>query len=214
MTQLSDALNRARKNRGSWSLRTIERKMQDAGHDVSFSTIGVYLRGEHGKPEERVLKAFAAVLPELSITELRQLAALPAGELGPWEPPAEAARLSQEQRDALNRLIKTIVGPSVTVHAATGSGKTEQAILSLRAKLNDPLGLRDVVEALRDMSMATMADLVEQSIEAHGDFVIDLDPSSADKHADQDKYDVAARKTGRRTKGQDARARQDADAQA
>lgn len=117
MTQLSEALSRALKNRGNWSYRTIERKMQDAGHNVSFSTIGVYLRGDHGTPKEDVLAAFAAILPELSIVELRRLAALPAGELGEWRPPAESARLSQEQRDALDRLIRTIV----TVSPATAS---------------------------------------------------------------------------------------------
>lgn len=120
MTQLSDALNRERKKRGNWSLRTLEGKMKDAGHNVSFSTIGLYLRGEHGKPEERVLEGFAAVYPDLSITTLRELAGLPAGELGAWKPPEESARLNREQRDALDRLIRTIVQPQVQVDSSYG----------------------------------------------------------------------------------------------
>lgn len=129
MTQLSDALTKAFKNRGSWSYRRIEREMQDAGHDVSFSTIGVYLRGEHGKPEERVLRAFAAVLPELSVVDLRRLADLPAGELGPWRPPAVADRLSQDQRDALDQLIQSIVTPAVAGAETDGVGVFPAATL-------------------------------------------------------------------------------------
>lgn len=158
MTQLSDALRSAVKNRGGWSYRRIEAEMQNAGHDVSFSTIGVYLRGDHGKPEERVLQGFAAVLPELTIVELRRLAGLPSGELGEWRPPVEAARLNQEQREALERLIRTIVTPGV--EHSTGSGKTH------------------------NISLSALPDL-----------------------------EAAARTTGRRSKGQQAREKQDGDAE-
>lgn len=210
MTQLSAALQKARKNRGDWSYRTIEGKMQDAGHDVSFSTIGVYLRGEHGKPEERVLAAFAAVFPELSITELRRLAKLPTGELGPWQPPAEASRLNQDQRDALNRLIRTIVGSGSAMPAKARGAASPVVDFSdgPPTKLmvaGEPILLSDIADRLSMNGDATLAHAVRLIIEAKGDWAAILEQP--------DDLDLAARTTGQRTKGQRAREKQDLDAE-
>lgn len=112
MSELSKALKAAQKKRSGWSLRRIEEEMEHAGHKVSFATIGAYLRGTHGIPDESTLQAFAAVFPELDIVELRWLAGVPAGEGEPYVPPASASRLTRSQREALNGVIAAMLEPA------------------------------------------------------------------------------------------------------
>jgi hypothetical protein len=78
------------------------------------ATVYRYLAGTHPRsPAEGVLEAFAAVLPGVTMVELRAAANLSAGVEEPWVPPVEANRLNYAQRRALEAFIKATVGPSV-----------------------------------------------------------------------------------------------------
>jgi len=76
------------------------------------ATVYRYLAGSHPRsPAEAVLEAFAAVLPGVTVVELRAAARLSTGAEEPWVPPVEANRLSHAQRRALEAFIKATVGP-------------------------------------------------------------------------------------------------------
>ena len=67
------------------------------------------LKGRQARnPKEYVLAAFAEVFPTLTVSELRHLAGVPAGEDEPWVPPDEVHRLSGRQKRALEELIRSI----------------------------------------------------------------------------------------------------------
>lgn len=105
MSALSEALNRA--NVHDWSSREIARRMGDR---ISYATVANYLRGKHAaRPSDDVLQAFAEVFPGLTLPELRRLAGSPMGEGAPYEPPAEANRLTGRQRRAVDEIIRAIV---------------------------------------------------------------------------------------------------------
>jgi hypothetical protein len=77
------------------------------------ATVYRYLAGSHPRsPAENVLEAFAAVLPGVSVVELRAAANLSTGAEEPWIPPVEANRLSYPQRRALEAFIKATVCPA------------------------------------------------------------------------------------------------------
>jgi len=74
------------------------------------ATVYKYLAGKHPqRPSEAVLQAFAEVLPDASVVELRAAAGQSAGVEEPWVPPAEANRLTMAQRQALEMFIKATV---------------------------------------------------------------------------------------------------------
>jgi hypothetical protein len=76
------------------------------------ATVYRYLAGSHPRsPAESVLEAFAAVLPGVTVVELRAAANLSTGAEEPWIPPVEANRLNYPQRRALEAFIKATVGP-------------------------------------------------------------------------------------------------------
>jgi hypothetical protein len=76
------------------------------------ATVYRYLAGSHPRsPAEAVLEAFAAVLPGVTVVELRAAANLSTGAEEPWVPPVEANRLNYAQRRALEAFIKATVGP-------------------------------------------------------------------------------------------------------
>lgn len=109
MTALSDLLNDAK---GDESVDALLDRTEKRGTQVSRtarSSIYKALSGDHAKnPREETLQLWALVF-DLDIREMRQAVDKPAGELGPWEPTPESARLDRDQRIALNNLIKTIV---------------------------------------------------------------------------------------------------------
>lgn len=109
--------------KGDDSIDKIAARARAAGHPTDRATIAKYLSGTAAKtPTERVVLALAAGFG-LSPQQIREAAGVPAGELGPWRPPAEAGRLSQEQRDALNMLIRAIVRGGRSA-GETGAGPT------------------------------------------------------------------------------------------
>lgn len=106
MTALSDRLNEAK---GTTGLDDIVARAEAKGHKIHRATFANYFKGKHAKrPSEGVLQALADGL-DLKVTELRDLAGQPQGELGPYAPTPLANRLNRDQRHALDELIRTIV---------------------------------------------------------------------------------------------------------
>ena len=105
MSALSERLKDAKGTRG---LDVIVRLAEREGHQIDRSVVARYITGKHGRPRDETILALAAGLG-LDVRELRVLAGMPPGELEPYEPTPEAARLNREQRDALDRLIRAIV---------------------------------------------------------------------------------------------------------
>lgn len=106
MSALSDRLAEAK---GDRSIDAIAAQAEQRGYRIDRATVGRYIQGKHAKePPEHVLEALAEGLG-VDLRELRELAGVPRGELGQYEPPAESARLNHEQRQAIDHLIKAIV---------------------------------------------------------------------------------------------------------
>lgn len=95
--------------RGHDSIDVISERATASGHPISRGAVAKYLQGQGAKkPPEKTLEALAAGF-KLPVTAVRRAAGLPAGELGPYQPTSEAGQLSQDQRDALDQLIRAIV---------------------------------------------------------------------------------------------------------
>ena len=105
MSKLSDYLN-AHIPAG-WSKMQVVAAMDGK---VDRATVYRYLSGRHPqRPSEPVLEAFAAGLPDISLTELRAVAGTSVGEEEPWIPTKEANRLNHGQRMALDAFIRATV---------------------------------------------------------------------------------------------------------
>jgi transcriptional regulator with XRE-family HTH domain len=109
MSALSELLVRA--NANGLSARSIARQAQEAGFKINHDTAARYLRGDHGRPDEETLQAFANVLP-VRLSELRAAARLPAEETEPYRPPVESSRLNRRQRRAVDEIIRAMLEPS------------------------------------------------------------------------------------------------------
>lgn len=106
MTTLSDALKKA--NTNQYSARRISELATAQGYKVDNSTVAKYLRGEHPNPPKRkTLQALAAALG-VDIAVFEKAAAL-APSLTPFELPAEAAALDEDERRAVLNLVKVMV---------------------------------------------------------------------------------------------------------
>lgn len=106
MTTLSDALKKA--NTNQYSARRISELATAQGYKVDNSTVAKYLRGEHPNPPKRkTLQALAAALgADIAVFEK---AADMAPSLTPFELPAEAAALDEDERRAVLNLVKVMV---------------------------------------------------------------------------------------------------------
>jgi hypothetical protein len=109
VSTLSDVLSAANTHRHSG--REIARLARERGYTLNHDTAARYLRGDHGRPEEATLVAFADVL-EISMTTLREAANLPTELTTPYLPPAEASRLTRRQRRAVDEVIRSMLEPS------------------------------------------------------------------------------------------------------
>lgn len=106
VSRLTERLTAAK---GDRSIDDIAARAVKHGNKLSRGTVAKYLRDEQSaKPPVRTLDALAAGFG-IDPRELRELAGYGRGELGAWRPPAESASLTRDQRDALDRLIKTMV---------------------------------------------------------------------------------------------------------
>jgi len=120
MSALSERLKDAKGTRG---LDDIVRLAEREGHQIHRSVVARYLKGEGARrPSDGTILALAAGLG-LDVRELRILAGMPPGEIGPYEPTPESARLNREQRDALDQLIRTIVRGDGTDARSAGAAK-------------------------------------------------------------------------------------------
>ena len=148
MTALSEILVRA--NSGDRSAREIARQAQSAGYSLNHDTVARYLRGDHGRPDEPTLRAFAAVLA-VSLTDLRSAAELPSDAIDPYVPPTESSRLTRRQRKAVDEIIRAMLDTPATTGvtairprsgrsgtgravAATGDAGTDTAALDTARK--------------------------------------------------------------------------------
>ena len=106
MTALSEVLVEA--NGGRLSARSIAREAKAAGFSLNHDTVARYLRGDHGRPDEPTLRAFAAVL-KIPLGRLRDAAELPSDAIDPYVPPTEASRLTRRQRKAVDEIIRAML---------------------------------------------------------------------------------------------------------
>lgn len=106
VTRLSEVLQDAK---GERSIDAIADQARAKGHPIDRATVARALQGRHAKhPPEVTLQGLAAGFG-LDVRKLRGLIGAPSGELGPYVPAHESARLNRAQREALNSLIKAIV---------------------------------------------------------------------------------------------------------
>jgi transcriptional regulator with XRE-family HTH domain len=109
VTALSEALAAA--NTAGLTGRQLSRSARERGFTLNHDTVARYLRGDHGRPDELTLRAFASVL-DVDLTTLRRAADLPADQVEPYVPPLEASRLSRRQRRAVDEIIRAMLEPS------------------------------------------------------------------------------------------------------
>lgn len=106
MSQLSELLTK-HKPKG-WSNRQVAREAQKRGHVMSEPTATAYLGGRHGTPTDELMEAFADTLG-IPLIKVRHAAGVRVEVGDPWEPPASARYLRDDQRLALERLIATMI---------------------------------------------------------------------------------------------------------
>jgi hypothetical protein len=109
MSGLSEVLTAANTDRHSG--REIARLARERGFTLNHDTAARYLRGDHGRPEEATLIAFADVLG-ISMTVLREAANLPTELTTAYVPPSEASRLTRRQRRAVDEIIRSMLEPT------------------------------------------------------------------------------------------------------
>jgi len=105
MSALSELLTNA--NTDGWSYELIAEKAQARGHRLSRDTAWRYMTGRQAKTSPDQLRALADVLG-LRYDKVSRAAGQPA-DLGPYEPPREANALTQQEREALNLIIRALV---------------------------------------------------------------------------------------------------------
>lgn len=123
VSELSDLLNAT-----GISARQAAEKADDLGVDLPYGTIAAYWAGKHPrKPSEKTLQGLSEVT-SIPLRRLRRSAGAAGGEAQPWTPPAEANRLTQRQRQAIEQLIKTIVeAPAFDSGEAASAGASGEA---------------------------------------------------------------------------------------
>lgn len=135
MSALSDLLRAA--NTSGGSARSIARSARELGFSLNHDTAARYLRGDHGRPDEQTLVALGAVL-DVPISQLRRAASLPSEQTEPYQPPAEASRLSRRQRRAVDEIIRAMLDPTTETPAAPESDAQSGAVVRLGSKSGRP----------------------------------------------------------------------------
>lgn len=109
VSALSERLQRARDEMGQPSLNELMKLAEKRGVRIDRSQVGKFLNGTHApRPKETSLAALAELFA-VPVTDLRELAGRPPGELGPYVPTPESASLTDRQRNALDELIRSFV---------------------------------------------------------------------------------------------------------
>lgn len=135
MTALSELL--AKSNRSGLSARAIARAARERGHSINHDTAARYLRGDHGRPDEATLVAFADVL-RVPLARLRVAADLPAEQTAPYTPPAEASRLTRRQRRAVDEIIRAMLEPGRAVLTELPTARTAGRRAARHGELESP----------------------------------------------------------------------------
>jgi hypothetical protein len=131
VSTLSDYLNAHLP--ADWSKTTVVRALDGR---VDRATVYRYLAGRHPqRPAEAILEGFAAALPGVTLTELREVVGIPPGEEQPWLPTPEANRLNHAQRMALDAFIRA----TVNAQDETGTVEVIEELLADRRKHNQEL---------------------------------------------------------------------------
>lgn len=125
MSALSELIQAA--NADDWSVDRMYARARELDLQVSRDAIWRYSSGRNRTVDEMVLRAFAAIFPALRIDDLMRAAQIPP-RLGNWSPPKEANLLDEDERAALNTIIKSMAAGKSSVDLAAGSGKTEAAL--------------------------------------------------------------------------------------
>lgn len=140
MSALSDLFRSA--NAGRHSARAIARIAQERGHRINHDTAARYLRGDHGKPDEATLLAFADVL-DLDLRDVRAAAGLPSELTTPYSPPPESSRLTRRQRRAVDEVIRAMLEPGTAatpIRAPKGDARRGTARAARRGPVEPPSG--------------------------------------------------------------------------
>jgi len=133
-----------------WSKARVVRALDGK---VDRATVYRYLAGQHPqRPAEVILEAFAS-LPGVSLTELRTIVGMPAGEEEAWLPTKEANRLNHAQRMALDAFIRA----TVLAQDETGTVEVIEELLAER---------REVGHALRAATRSELEQYVEHLYES------------------------------------------------
>lgn len=127
MSALSDRLREAA---GGKTYDDVVELTHQAGMPLGKGTVHRLMTGAHGKVKQDTLIAIAKAL-RLDERELRVLADRPAGDLGPYIPTKNAASLTKEQRDAIDRMIDAFVGGD---SSADRRSKAEKNVTDLASR--------------------------------------------------------------------------------
>jgi len=134
MTRLSEVLRES--NQAGLSARGVARLARDRGYSLNHDTAARYLRGDHGRPDEATLVAFADVL-SVDLAVLRVAADLPAELTAPYVPPPEASRLNRRQRLAVDEIIRAMLDRSSTQPGDDELAKQRHRALPRAARYGD-----------------------------------------------------------------------------
>ena len=157
MSSLSDLLTA--KLPSEWT----KARLVEAMHGrLDRATVYKYLAGNHPQnPHDSVLSAFAEVLPDLTLVELRAAVNQPVGAEEPWVPPVEANRLTMAQRRALEAFIKATV-----------------------AITESPAGLVEAVDDRQPVAPLVQPQVVEPQQSARADLSVD-EQAEVQRYLDQ-----------------------------
>jgi len=134
MTRLSEVLREH--NSTGLSARGVARTARDRGYSLNHDTAARYLRGDHGRPDEATLIAFADVL-NVDLAVLRVAANLPAELTTPYVPPPEASRLNRRQRLAVDEIIRAMLEHSATEQSNDELAKQRRRALPRAARFGE-----------------------------------------------------------------------------
>ena len=123
MSELSKLLQQAdRRN----PMTTRERAKRIDGR-IHFATLAKYQAGTHpARPDETTLRALADAY-DVPYAKIQRAAGVPVGA-GPYQPPAEAARLTRREQEAITELIKAIAAGKGESDAGSSGQKIEYGV--------------------------------------------------------------------------------------
>ncbi len=140
MSRLSEVLREG--NVSGLSARGVARVAKERGYSLNHDTAARYLRGDHGRPDEATLVAFADVL-NIDLAALRVAADLPSELTAPYVPPAESSRLNRRQRLAVDEIIRSMLDQSATAPEADELAQQRRRAMPRAARFGEPEPGRD-----------------------------------------------------------------------